>query len=101
MATNDSGFGAAIDALADSLTVYHDIGLDTEGRSHHYDSDAGEIVVCDSDRRGEGIRGERDIEQRITPPEWSTGSWDYIAYVRDNVDGVSWVETDAPEEAPA
>lgn len=85
--------------LAD-LTVYYAIGLDSKGRSHHYDADAGQIVVCSSDRRGKGIRGSDDIEQRIDPPEWSTGAWDYIAFVRNEVEDVSWVETDAPEQAP-
>jgi len=101
MATSDRRHDPtdAIESLFDNLSVYRDIGLDTEGRSHFYDRDAGQIVVCEGDQRGRGISDD-DITQRIDIPPGSTGAWDYIQFVRDEVDGVAWAETDAPEEAP-
>jgi len=98
MATTNENADSVIGQLADSIKLYHNIGLDSEGRSHHYDPAANEIVVCTSDRRGLGVRGDDDIQERITPPEASTGVWDYIQFVEDEVEGVEWVETDAPEE---
>lgn len=94
MATSNN----AVEQLVGGLTVYHDIGLDTDGRSHHYDPAENVIVVCDEDRRGVGITDDV-ISEHITPPEWSTGVWDYIQYVTDETD-VEWVETDAPTEPP-
>lgn len=85
--------------LAASVKLYHDIGLDTHGRSHHYSPKDHEIVVCNSDQRGVGITDD-DIEQRITPGDDTTGVWDYIQFVRDEVDDVEWTEVDAPEQPP-
>jgi hypothetical protein len=101
MATNDRRHDPtdAIEQLFDDLSVYRDIGLDSEGRSHFYDADADQIVVCEGDQRGRGISDD-DIDQRINVPAGSTGAWDYIQFVREEVDGVEWAETDVPEVAP-
>ena len=99
MATSDSGVAGAIDRLLKDMTVYKYIGLDSKGRSHHYDPDAHEIVVCSTDRRGRGISDD-DIERRIEPSPNSTGAWDYIQFVREEVEGLEWAETDAPETEP-
>jgi len=95
MATSDSVIGG----FADSISVLHDIGLDSKGRSHHYDPAAHEIIVYCEDKRGRMARAS-DVVERIEPSPNSTGSWDYIQFVREEVDGLSWAETNAPEEAP-
>lgn len=46
----------AIDPLVDDLTVYHDVGLDTDGRAYFFAPRDHEIVVTDTDRRGKGVR---------------------------------------------
>ena len=89
----------AINEMVSNLKIYHKIGTDTEGRTHHYCPKTHEIVVCRADRDGAGIRDE-DIETTITPPEGSTGAWDYIQFVRDEVDGLDWTETNMPETEP-
>jgi hypothetical protein len=85
-----------VEQLFEDLTVYRDIGLDTDGRAHLYDPDARQIVVTETDRRGKGVR-DADIEQRIDIPAGSTGAWDYIQFVRAEVAGLDWAETDVPE----
>jgi len=85
-----------VEQLFEDLTVYRDIGLDTDGRAHLYDPDARQIVVTETDRRGKGVR-DADIEQRIDIPADSTGAWDYIQFVRAEVAGLDWAETDVPE----
>jgi len=101
MATSDSRHDPtdAIESLVETITVYRDIGLDSEGRSHFFDPEAMQIIVCEGDQRGHGV-AEDDISERIDIPPGSTGAWDYIQFVREEVDGVAWAETDVPEVAP-
>jgi len=98
MATSNQAVDAVEDMFSGGI-VLRNIGVDSEGRAHFYKPGTHTIIVTSSDRRGKGVRDE-DIEQRITPPENSTGTWDYIAFVRDEVDGLEWDEIDAPEEPP-
>lgn len=87
---------SAAAALANSITVYHDIGLDTEGRAHFFEPGDREIVVTDIDRRGKGVR-ESDICERIAIPGDRTVD-DYCRYVAAEVDDLAWRECDwAPE----
>jgi len=101
MATSDSRHDPtdAIESLVETITVYRDIGLDSEGRSHFFDADEMQIIVCEGDQRGRGVSND-DIVERIDIPPGSTGAWDYIQFVRSEVDGVEWVETNVPEVAP-
>jgi hypothetical protein len=89
-----------VEALLDSFTVYHAIGITDDGRSHHYDPDAHQVVVCKDDQyhASAGISSE-DIDKRVDIPEHSTGAWDYIAYVRDETE-LSWDETFVDEQPP-
>ena len=87
---------AAIDPLFDDLTVYHDVGLDSEGRAHFFDADAREIVVTNTDRRGQGVRNA-DVAETISLGEKTVDQ--YCRFVRDDAD-CAWVECDwAPEVA--
>ena len=87
---------AAIDPLLDDLTVYHDIGLDTEGRAHFFDASDREIVVTDTDRRGKGVRNA-DVAETIALGEKTVDQ--YCRYVRDEAD-CAWVECNwTPEVA--
>jgi hypothetical protein len=81
---------AAIDPLFDDLTVYHDVGLDTAGRAHFFDSESREIVVTDTDRRGQGVRNA-DVVETISVGRKTVDQ--YCQYVRDDAD-CSWVECD-------
>lgn len=96
MATNQTN---AVEAMLQGVSILHDIGLDSEGRSHHYDPKNHEIVVCTDDKRGIAFNND-DEEQRIEPSPHTTGVWDYIQFVRDEVDDLEWQEIDAPEEPP-
>jgi len=96
MATND--VTQTVEAMFDGMVVLKDIGVDTEGRSHHYDPAAHEIVVFDGDARGD-TSGHEEI-RRVEVSENSTGAWDYIEFVEDEVDGLEWAETDAPRQPP-
>lgn len=88
-----------VGALLDGVRIYKDIGVTDDGRSHHYDPDAHEIVVCVGDSRGVGM-DDGDIQRRIPVPEGSEGAWDYVQFVREEVDGVAWTEVDVPEQPP-
>lgn len=99
MSTKRIGPGDTVRKMFEGGIILRNIGVDTEGRSHHYKPETHTIIVCSEDRRGQGVRDEH-IEMRLTPPEWSTGTWDYIDFVREQVDGLDWEQTDAPEEPP-
>ena len=86
----------AIEAMFESVTVLHDIGLDDRGRSHHYDPDTRQVVVADDDYRN---GGDLTVAERIDIPDSSSGVWDYFAFVREETD-IAFVETDAPTEPP-
>ena len=79
-----------IDPLFDDLTIYHDVGLDSEGRAHFFDPDAREIVVTDTDCRGKGVRNAEVVE---TIPVGEKTVDQYCRYVRDDAD-CAWVECD-------
>lgn len=97
MATNDQ-FGRAIESMFSNLRVYREIGLDSDGRSHFYDPQAHEIVICEGDRRGVGIRDD-DVLKRLSVPGDSTGAWDYVRFVREETDA-EWADLNVPEEDP-
>ena len=87
---------AAIDPLLDDLTVYHDVGLDSEGRAHFFGAGDREIVVTDTDRRGQGVR-RADVVETIALGRKTVDQ--YCRFVPDDVD-CAWVECDwAPEVA--
>jgi hypothetical protein len=83
---------SAAAALASSISIYHDIGLDSEGRAHFFADGDREIIVTETDRRGKGVR-ESDICRRIPVPEGRTVD-DYCRHVKDRVDGLQWRECD-------
>jgi len=95
MATSNQAVDSMGELLAD-LTIYKRIGTTEDGRTHHYDCNAHQVVVCSADRSTPGISDE-DIEQRMDVPENSTGAWDYIKFVSEDTDH-EWAETDVPEE---
>lgn len=97
MATSNEAVETMGELLSD-LTIYKRIGTTEDGRTHHYDRKAHQVVVCSADRTTPGI-SEDDIEQRIDVPENSTGAWDYIEFVSEQT-GHEWAETDVPEEPP-
>lgn len=81
-------------SLIEQLSVYHDIGFDTDGRSHFFEPAERVIIVCDTDRRGVGIR-ESDIVETVAVGSKTVD--DYVRYVRDET-GTEWLECDwAPE----
>lgn len=75
------------------------IGVDSEGRAHFYDPDNHKIIVSSEDVRGRNL-SESEIVKEIKPPEWSTGVWDYLDFVTNEVEGLEWDEIDAPERPP-
>ena len=79
-----------IDPLFDDLTIYHDVGLDSEGRAHFFDAEAREIVVTETDRRGQGVRNA-DVVETIPVGEKTVDQ--YCRYVREEAD-CAWVEGD-------
>lgn len=79
-----------IDPLFDDLTIYHDVGLDSEGRAHFFDAADREIVVTETDRRGQGVRSV-DVVETIPIGEKTVDQ--YCRYVRDDAD-CAWVECD-------
>lgn len=38
--------------IADAITLWEDLGVDSEGSSHHYDRDSHSVVVANGDARG-------------------------------------------------
>lgn len=83
--------------LFEGFTVYKNIGLDNQNRSHLYDPNEHEIVVCEGDVRGESVTDD-DILQTI--PANGKGAWAYVSFVRDEVDDTEWVDLDVPAEPP-
>lgn len=77
--------------IADKITVYRDIGVDTDGRAHLYDPKREEIVVCHDDVRGTRIENS-DVAERIDTGGKSPAQ--YARYVTDHVDDVEWDELD-------
>lgn len=94
---NPSPNRTAGDALFDELKLYHDIGLDTDGRAHLFDPDAREIVVTETDRRGKGVRNA-DVTRTIEVPDGQTVD-DYCRFVATEVDDLHWRECDWQPEA--
>lgn len=86
---------AAINPLLDDLTVYHDVGLDSEGRAHFFDAGEREIVVTDTDRRGKGVRNA-DVVETIALGRKTVDQ--YCRFVRDDAD-CAWIECDWSPEA--
>lgn len=88
---NVSANRQAVDPLVDDLTIYRDVGLDTDGRAYFYAATADEIVVTDTDRRGKGVRNADVVAtidlsgdtvadycrfvRRETQREWAECSW--------------------------
>lgn len=94
---NGSAQSSAAAALANSITIHHDIGLDSEGRAHFFADGDREILVTDTDRRGKGVRPS-DVCRRIPIPEGKTVDA-YCRYVAREVDGLEWRECDWLPEA--
>lgn len=96
MATNGNpNVADAARELFDGVTLYKDVGLDSEGRSHHYDEKSGEVVVCKTDRRGLGMYDD-DIARRMSG-SGDRDIQDYVRFVRDEVEGLEWAELDVSE----
>jgi hypothetical protein len=74
--------------LVDDLSVYHDVGIDTEGRAHFLAAEPHEIIVTETDRRGQGVRNG-DVVETIPLSEKTVD--DYCRYVADEAD-CSWLE---------
>lgn len=90
MSTNNCGMqkDSVAESLLERLTVYRDVGLDTDGRSHFFEPTERLIVVCKTDRRGKGVR-QSDIVETIPVGEKTVV--DYCQFVRDETD-TEWVE---------
>lgn len=75
-------------AVDETVTpVLTDLGVDTDGRSHHWHAGSERVVVCATDRRGRGIR---DCDVAETIPAGGNGPREYTWFVHHEVDGVEW-----------
>jgi len=82
---------SAVNQLAGQLTIYQDVGLDTEGRAHFFEPGDRHIIVTATDRRGQGVR-DSDVIKRVPVGEQTVD--DYCEYVREHVDDLDWIECD-------
>ena len=76
------------ESLLERLTVYQNVGLDAEGRSHFFEPAERVIVVCGTDRRGMGVR-ESDIVETFAVGAKTVEA--YCWFVRDETD-TEWIE---------
>jgi hypothetical protein len=87
---NISANRTAIDPRLGDLTVYRDVGLDTDGRAYFFAPESDQVVVTDTDRRGRGVR-DSDVVATIDLGNKTVDQ--YCRFVRDESER-EWSECD-------